>query len=58
MLENALDEGVTVKTSAQITSGFRVAPKDGGYYIGFTDGDFDALFREFLRPKVAELLFG
>ena len=58
MLENALDSGVTVKTSEAVKSGFQVAPKEGGYYISFTDEDFDALFREYLRPKVAELLFG
>ena len=58
MLENALDDGVTVKTSEKVKSGFKVAPKEGGYYISFTEEDFDALFQEFLRPKVAELLFG
>jgi V/A-type H+-transporting ATPase subunit E len=58
MLENALDDGVVVTTGERVKSGFRVAPKDGGYYISFTDEDFDALFQEYLRPKVAELLFG
>jgi V/A-type H+-transporting ATPase subunit E len=58
MLENALDGGIVVKPSEKVKSGFKVAPKDGGYYIGFTDEDFDALFQEYLRPKVAQLLFG
>ena len=58
MLENALDGGVVVKTGERVKSGFRVAPKAGGYYISFTDEDFDALFQEYLRPKVSELLFG
>lgn len=58
MLENALDEGVEVKTGEEVKSGFKVSPKEGGYYISFTDEDFDALFQEYLRPKVAELLFG
>ncbi len=58
MLENALDDQIVVKTSEKVKSGFRVAPKEGGYYISFTDEDFDALFQEYLRPKVAELLFG
>ena len=58
MLENALDGGVVVKTGANVKTGFKVAPKEGGYYISFTDEDFDALFQEYLRPKVAELLFG
>jgi hypothetical protein len=58
MLENALDSHIVVKTDEKMKSGFKVAPKDGGYYISFTDEDFDALFREYLRPKVAELLYG
>ena len=58
MLGKALGEGVTVKTGENVKSGFRVAPKDGGYYISFTDEDFDNLFKEYLRPRVAELLFG
>lgn len=58
MLADALGGGVTVATSDKVKSGFRVAPRGGGYYIGFTDEDFDALFQEYLRPKVAELLFG
>ncbi len=58
LLENALDSEVVVRTSESVKSGFRVAPKEGGYYIGFTDEDFDALFQEYLRPRVSELLFG
>jgi V/A-type H+-transporting ATPase subunit E len=49
---------VEVKTDERVKSGFKVAPQAGGYYIRFTDEDFDALFREYLRPKVAELLYG
>jgi len=57
-LGKALDAGLEVKTSDSIKSGFKVAPKAGGYYISFTDQDFDELFQEYLRPKVAELLYG
>ncbi|MCD8185867.1 MAG: hypothetical protein LUD68_05240 [Rikenellaceae bacterium] len=57
-LIQSLGAGIEVKPNAQVKSGFKVAPKDGGYYISFTDEDFDALFREYLRPKVAKLLYG
>ena len=57
-LKKALDSGIEVKTDDSVKSGFKVAPQAGGYYISFTDADFDELFREYLRPKVAELLFG
>ncbi len=52
-----LAAGITVGYSAQVKSGFKVAAKDGGYYISFSDEDFDALLRSYLREKVADLLF-
>lgn len=63
-VRNALAErfgagnGVEVKTDARVRVPFRITVKEGGYYIGFSDADFDALFRSYLRPKVARLLFG
>ncbi|WP_298064433.1 hypothetical protein [uncultured Rikenella sp.] len=52
------DHGVEVVTDAKVRVPFRIAVKDGGYYVSFSDADFDALFRSYLRPKVASLLFG
>ncbi|MCD7964087.1 MAG: hypothetical protein LUF90_11230 [Rikenellaceae bacterium] len=54
---SALGDGFEIKLDKGVKSGFRVAPKDGGYYISFSDADFDALFKEFVRPKVAKLIF-
>jgi V/A-type H+-transporting ATPase subunit E len=42
----------------RIKSGFKIGFRDEGYYISFTDEDFDNLFKTYLRPKVSELLFG
>lgn len=52
-----MDKGFTIETVNGIKSGFQVTPRDGSYKISFTDQDFIAFFQEFLRPKVAELLF-
>lgn len=52
------DNGVEVVTDARVRVPFRVMVKEGGYYVSFADADFDALFRSYLRPKVAQLLFG
>ena len=38
-------------------SGFKIGPKKGGYHISFSDEDFDALLGEYLRDKVAKMLF-
>lgn len=52
-----LAEGIEVGYSKQVKSGFRVGAKDGGYYISFADSDIEALLGEYLREKVAEMLF-
>ncbi len=52
-----LAAGVEVGYSKDVKSGFKVGAKDGGYYISFSDEDFDALMRGYLRERVAELLF-
>ncbi|MFI3330601.1 MAG: hypothetical protein R3Y38_02210 [Rikenellaceae bacterium] len=55
--KSLLDAGVQVSYSSGVKSGFKIEPKDGGYYISFTDADFEALLSEFLRAKVAKILF-
>ncbi|MBQ8334685.1 MAG: hypothetical protein IJY45_00660 [Tidjanibacter sp.] len=52
-----LAEGVEVGYSEKVKSGFKVAPKDGGYYISFTDEDFAALLGEYLKEKITKLLY-
>uniref|UniRef100_UPI004055F5E5 hypothetical protein n=1 Tax=Alistipes sp. TaxID=1872444 RepID=UPI004055F5E5 len=52
-----LSAGIEVGYSAQVRTGFKVGQKEGGYYISFTDEDFDALMKEYLREKVAHLLY-
>ncbi|MFR9578166.1 MAG: hypothetical protein SNG45_04880, partial [Rikenellaceae bacterium] len=52
-----LKAGVEVGYSSQVKSGFKIGEKDGGYYISFSDEDFDGLMRVYLRDRVSELLF-
>ncbi|MFR9653223.1 MAG: hypothetical protein SNG47_05355 [Rikenellaceae bacterium] len=52
-----LDAGVEVGYSKSVKSGFKIGAKNGGYYISFTEEDFDALMRGYLRAKVSEILF-
>lgn len=56
--EELLSHGVEVGYSRDVKSGFRVGEKGGGYYIGFSDEDFDALLGQYLRDKTYKLLFG
>lgn len=52
-----LNAGVEVGYSKQVKNGFKVGEKNGGYYISFTDESFDALFKEYLREKVSNMLY-
>lgn len=52
-----LAAGIEVGYSKEVRTGFKVGAKEGGYYISFSDADFDALMKEYLRDKVAHLLY-
>ena len=57
-VNQALAEELDVKFDGGIRSGFKLGPADGGYHIRFTEQDFEALVKAYLRPKMVELLFG
>ena len=52
-----LSAGIEVGYSKEVKTGFKVGAKEGGYYISFSDADFDALLGEYLREKVSDMLF-
>jgi V/A-type H+/Na+-transporting ATPase subunit E len=56
--KNLLESGLTIESANKIKAGFQIGPTDGSYKVSFTETDFINFFKEFLRPKVAELLFG
>lgn len=53
-----LNAGVNVSSDRAIKYGFKIGPQDGGYVVSFTEADFEALFRDYMRPKIVALLFG
>lgn len=55
--KDLLNAGIEVGYSKSVKSGFKIGPKEGGYHISFSDEDFDALLGEYLRDKVAKMLF-
>lgn len=57
-LSKALSVPVEVSFSRKMAGGFTIGPKDGSYFISFTDKAFDALIAEYLRPVTRKLLFG
>lgn len=55
--KDLLNKGLEIKSSKNVKSGFQVGPKDGSFKVSFTDNDFANFFKEYLRPKLVELLF-
>lgn len=49
---------VRVDYSKKMNGGFKVAPKDGGYVLQFTDDEFTQLISNYLRPATKKILFG
>ena len=57
-LGKALNAGIEASFSKKIGGGFKIGPKDGGYFVSFTDETFNELIEEYLRPATKKILFG
>ncbi len=57
-LSKTLKGGITAEFSKKIAGGFTIGPKDGSYFISFTDETFRNLIGEYLRPATRKILFG
>lgn len=52
-----LNNGITIKQVNGVKADFAVQPVSGGFKIVFGENEFVEYFKEFLRPKLVELLF-
>ena len=57
-IANVLKGQVEASFTKKITGGFTIGPKDGGYFISFTEETFNALISEYLRSATKKILFG
>jgi V/A-type H+-transporting ATPase subunit E len=57
-LAKILDAGVEASFSKKVSGGFKIGPKNGGYFVSFTDETFKELIAEYLRPATKKILFG
>jgi V/A-type H+-transporting ATPase subunit E len=57
-LAKTLGAGVEANFSKKVSGGFKIGPKDGGYFVSFTEETFNQLIAEYLRPTTKKLLFG
>ncbi len=49
---------VRVDYSKKMNGGFKIAPREGGYMLQFTDEEFTQLIANYLRPATKKILFG
>lgn len=57
-LKGILGKEIKADFSKKISGGFTIGPKDGSYYVSFTDETFKELIGEYFRPLTKKLLFG
>ena len=57
-MAKVLKTDVHASFTKKIAGGFTIGPKDGGYFISFTEDTFNALISEYLRPATKKILFG
>ena len=52
-----LDKGVTIRKVNGKETLFTVEPADGSYKVNFGKEEFEAYFKNFLRPQLIDMLF-
>jgi V/A-type H+-transporting ATPase subunit E len=57
-LGKLLGKGVEAAFSKKVAGGFKIGPKDGGYFVSLTEETFKDLIGSYLRPATKKLLFG
>ncbi len=57
-LSKILNAGIKAEFSKKISGGFTIGPKDGSYFVSFTEDTFNELISEYLRPATKKILFG
>ena len=57
-LGKILGRDVEASFSRKLAGGFRIGPRDGGYFVSLTDETFKELIGAYLRPVTKKLLFG
>lgn len=56
-LSRELGREIAAGFSKKVQGGFTIGPKDGSYFVSFTDETFRQLIGEYLRPVTRKLIF-
>lgn len=57
-LSKTIGKEVKASFSRKLAGGFKIGPKDGGYFISLTEESFRELVGEYMRPATKKILFG
>ena len=57
-LAKTLGSAPKAQFSKKVAGGFSIGPKDGSWFVSFTDETFRELIAEYLRPVTRKFLFG
>lgn len=49
---------LNIKVDNRIVDGFKIASSESGFYINFSDEQFNNFFNGYIREKVSEIVFG
>lgn len=52
-----LDKGITIKEVKDMKTDFTISPTGNGYKVAFGENEFIEYFKDFLRPKLIDMLF-
>lgn len=54
---DTLDKGVEIEFDSNIKSGFKISPKNGSYFLSFSEKDFENYFKSYIKDNTRKLLF-
>ena len=57
-LAKTIGHEVEASFSKKLSGGFKIGPKDGGYFISLTEESFRELVGQYMRPATKKILFG
>ncbi|MFI3267231.1 MAG: hypothetical protein R3Y51_00805 [Rikenellaceae bacterium] len=56
-IASKISKSVEIVSEKGVGNGFKIAPKEGGYYISFSDEEFDNLLKGYLKASLNSILF-
>lgn len=56
-IASKINKDVEIVSDKGVVNGFKISPKEGGYFITFSDEEFDNLLKGYLRNTLNSILF-